>query len=96
MMSSDSDVMFLGDVIYLNVLGQPIVILNSKAAIADLLDARGAIYSDRPTLAVLRNWLVFSSLLDFSVEYTLTRGGQYWALPTLPYGEEVHIQRVCI
>ena len=57
---------YLGDIIYLNILGQPIVILNSKEAIADLLDTRGVIYSDRPTLAVLSNWLavhvpVFSS-----------------------------------
>ena len=58
MLSRDRDVMLSGDIVYLNVLGQPIVILNSKEAIAELLHARGAIFSDRPTFAVTKNWLV--------------------------------------
>nr|ANC28043.1 cytochrome P450 [Polyporus umbellatus] len=38
-----------GDVVYLNVLGQPIVALGSLKAATDLLDKRSANYSDRPT-----------------------------------------------
>ena len=38
----------LGDIIYLNVAGQPVVILNSQKVAADLLDRRAGIYSDRP------------------------------------------------
>ncbi|KAK7449187.1 hypothetical protein VKT23_013333 [Stygiomarasmius scandens] len=37
-----------GDIIYLNVVGQPIIVLNSRQAAADLLDRRATIYSDRP------------------------------------------------
>ena len=37
-----------GDLIYLNVAGQPIVILNSHKVAGDLLDRRSKIYSDRP------------------------------------------------
>ncbi|KAF9043019.1 cytochrome P450 [Panaeolus papilionaceus] len=37
-----------GDVVYLHVLGQGIVFLNSAEAAIDLLDKRGAIYSDKP------------------------------------------------
>ena len=37
-----------GDLIYLNVAGQPIVILNSHKVAGDLLDRRSRIYSDRP------------------------------------------------
>src|ERR1700761_7663889 len=92
---------YLGDIIYLNILGQPIVVLNSKEAIADLLDTRGSIYSDRPTLAVVRNWLslpIIHSASRFSLLFcsNMIRGGMYWALPALPYGEEMHTQRVCI
>ncbi|TRM66939.1 cytochrome P450 [Schizophyllum amplum] len=36
------------DVLYFNVFGQSIVVLNSVKAAEDLLDKRGAIYSDRP------------------------------------------------
>jgi hypothetical protein len=37
-----------GDVVCVDVLGQKIVILGSAAAVNDLLEQRGAIYSDRP------------------------------------------------
>ena len=36
------------DILYFNVLGQPIVVLNSVRHAADLLDKRGANYCDRP------------------------------------------------
>ncbi|KAI0028835.1 cytochrome P450 [Vararia minispora EC-137] len=39
-----------GDVVYVNVFGQPIVILNSLQAAQDLLDQRSVIYSDRPRM----------------------------------------------
>jgi hypothetical protein len=38
-----------GDVVYINALGQKIVILGSAQAVSDLLEQRGSIYSDRPT-----------------------------------------------
>lgn len=38
-----------GDVFYLNVLRQPTLVLSSFAAASELLDARGNIYSDRPS-----------------------------------------------
>ena len=41
--------MFLidSDIIYLNVLGTPILVLNSFEAVTELLEKRAAIYSDR-------------------------------------------------
>ncbi|KAI0086252.1 cytochrome P450 [Irpex rosettiformis] len=39
-----------GDIIYLNVLGQPTVILNSAKQATSLLDKKSSIYSDRPVL----------------------------------------------
>ncbi|KAN0135789.1 Cytochrome P450 [Lactarius tabidus] len=39
-----------GDILYLQVFGQPIVVLCSLPAIKDLLEKRGETFSDRPTL----------------------------------------------
>lgn len=39
-----------GEIVYLNVLGKSIVLLNSERVAIDLLDKRGVIYSDRPPL----------------------------------------------
>jgi len=41
-----------GEVTYLHVLGQGLVFLNSPEAAFDLLDKRGAIYSDKPQLVM--------------------------------------------
>jgi hypothetical protein len=41
-----------GDVVYLHVLGQGLVFLNSPEAAFDLLDKRGSIYSDKPSLVM--------------------------------------------
>ena len=43
----------LGDVGYINVLGQDTIILNSSKAAVDLLDKRSANYSGRPTFTML-------------------------------------------
>ena len=43
----------VGDVNYLEVLGQPLVVLNSYTACKDLLENRGGIYSSRPRLVLL-------------------------------------------
>lgn len=42
-MSGDS-----GDLVYANVVGQPMLIINSYELAVTLLDKKGAIYSDRP------------------------------------------------
>jgi hypothetical protein len=42
----------LGDMIYLNTLGQPILVVNSLKVAAELLDRRANIYSDRPRMIV--------------------------------------------
>lgn len=42
----------IGDVVYLHVFGQGLVFLNSPEAAFDLLDKRGSIYSDKPSLVM--------------------------------------------
>jgi len=36
------------DILYLNVLGRPIIVINSTKVAHELLDKRGANYADRP------------------------------------------------
>jgi hypothetical protein len=42
----------LGDLAHLKVLNTDFIVINSHAIAVDLLDKRGAIYSDRPYLAM--------------------------------------------
>lgn len=46
----------LGDIVGLSIFGKPIIVLNSRHAIKELLVKRSAIYSDRPKLIMLRQW----------------------------------------
>ncbi len=40
----------LGEIVYVHALGKPMVILNSASVARELLEKRGANYSDRPRL----------------------------------------------
>lgn len=40
----------IGDVVYVETMGQSIVVLGSDQAASDLLEKRSAIYSDRPRI----------------------------------------------
>lgn len=42
-----------GDIVYVHVLGRPMVIVHTLRAARELMDKRGAIYSDRPRLVLL-------------------------------------------
>ncbi|KAF7424559.1 hypothetical protein PC9H_009866 [Pleurotus ostreatus] len=56
-----------GEVIYLNLLGRHIIVLNSKEAAYDLLDKRSALYSDRPDMIVwgLLGWSTTLTFLPY-------------------------------
>ena len=43
---------YTGDIIYVNILGQEMIILNSSKAAVELLDKRSAKYSDRPIVTM--------------------------------------------
>ncbi|KAF4580754.1 hypothetical protein EYR38_003040 [Pleurotus pulmonarius] len=53
------------DIIYLNVLGSPIVVLNSYKAANDLLGVRSSLYSDRPLSTMLNELLGWKTLMSF-------------------------------
>ncbi|KIY53510.1 cytochrome P450 [Fistulina hepatica ATCC 64428] len=52
------------NILYFNILGQDVIVLNSRQAAIDLLDKRGAIYCDRPNF-VLFEEMGFSGTLTF-------------------------------
>ncbi|KAF8874736.1 cytochrome P450 [Infundibulicybe gibba] len=61
-----------GDIIYLNVLGQPIIILSSTKRTTDLLEKRSSIYSDRPRMPMLGELMgcdFFLSLMPYGVRW---------------------------
>ncbi len=45
---SNAEVLCEGDIVYMGVFGNPIVVLNTKQAAYDLLDRKGSMYSSRP------------------------------------------------
>ena len=55
-----------GDLIYLNVAGQPMVIINSPRIGVALLDRRTAIYSDRPRNIVVGDIMTSGLFFAFS------------------------------
>lgn len=65
-----------GDVVALNALGQPIILLSSTQAVEDLLIKRGAIYSDRPPLYMaseLVGWGKLLGVLRYGERFRQTR-----------------------
>ncbi|KIY43454.1 cytochrome P450 [Fistulina hepatica ATCC 64428] len=50
---ADLEATYAGDIIHISVFGKSTVILNSESAVIDLLEKRGAIYSNRPRLVLL-------------------------------------------
>ncbi|EMD39272.1 hypothetical protein CERSUDRAFT_93317 [Gelatoporia subvermispora B] len=59
------------EVIYLEVLGQPIVVLNTEKAVLDLWDKRSSNYSDRPHSEMLH-------LIEHDWSFAHMRYGQLW------------------
>ncbi|KAF8531880.1 cytochrome P450 [Gautieria morchelliformis] len=58
-----------GDIVYFNVLGKSIVSINSYKVANDLLDKKGAIYSDRPRLPMIKELRIFYSQANCAAEF---------------------------
>jgi len=59
---------------YLNALGQPIIVINSLKVAAELLDKRANIYSDRPRMIVANEILsggLFGAFLRYGDLYVV-------------------------
>lgn len=59
-------VLYIGDIIYLNVAGQPTMVLNNSKVAIELLDRRASIYSDRPPMIVANEILCGGLALPFA------------------------------
>ena len=53
---------------YLNVFGQPVLVINSLKTAFELLDRRSGIYSDRPPL-IVSNRILCGGLFTASMPY---------------------------
>jgi len=77
----------IGDLVYINVAGQGILILNSVKVAADLLDRRARIYSSRPR--TIGKYTL--SMISLSAYCFLTVAGEILTgdllMPMLPYGD---------
>lgn len=79
----------VGDIMSLEVFGQTIVVINSMEIARNLLEKRGAIYSDRPAVTAYEVFvsrsvqinLMFLETICLSMKYdlfiTVTRYGRY-------------------
>ncbi|KAI0056132.1 cytochrome P450 [Artomyces pyxidatus] len=56
-----------GEIMYLSVIGQPIMVLNSQRVAADLLDRRARIYSSRPRLILASE--IYTGGVDIALAY---------------------------
>ncbi|KAM5535430.1 hypothetical protein V8D89_010952 [Ganoderma adspersum] len=72
-----------GDIIYLNLLGQSVVVLNTAQATSDLLDKRSSIYSDR-----FRSTVV--SLIGWDWNVALMAYGTRWRQIRRAFHEHFH------
>ena len=74
--------------IYLNVLGQPFVILNSLEVISDLFEKRSSNYSDRKQTTMLVELYVSHSFYPEEYVKNTDRCRMNWriGLGTMPYG----------
>ncbi|TFK46440.1 putative monooxygenase [Heliocybe sulcata] len=61
-----------GDLVYLKVLGQPYIVINSAIVAKDLLDKRSAIYSDRP------HFVFAGDLVGYDETFVLAPYGHNW------------------
>ncbi|KAK7463681.1 hypothetical protein VKT23_007024 [Stygiomarasmius scandens] len=61
-----------GDLIYIHVLGNPVLILNSASAVSDLLEKRSANYSSRPVRTMV------SELMGWDWMFSSMKYGPVW------------------
>ncbi|KAJ7596168.1 cytochrome P450 [Mycena floridula] len=59
MVYADWSKTYASDVLYLEVFGKPLIILNSAQAITDIMEKRSAVYSDRPDMHMVNDLMCF-------------------------------------
>jgi hypothetical protein len=62
---------FQGDIIYLRVYSQDIVVICSLSAVKDLFEKRGQTYSDRPQLPITEMYALWCSYFPITDMFTI-------------------------
>lgn len=62
----------LGDIVYMNVLGNDLVIINSTRTANELFEKRSYLYADRPKMPVLQLWVVPAFRWIYSADILLS------------------------
>ena len=63
-----------GDLIYVSVLGRPMIIVNSAQAARDLMEKKGAIYSSRPRMEIMGQLCVYQYMpLTYKLSFLKNR-----------------------
>ncbi|KAF9527201.1 putative monooxygenase [Crepidotus variabilis] len=63
-----------GDLMYATVVGQPVIIINSRKIANELMDKRSAIYSDRPVLVCFRSF----HFCGYGTSFVIKPYGEDW------------------
>ncbi|CCM02244.1 uncharacterized protein FIBRA_04325 [Fibroporia radiculosa] len=84
-----------GDIIHVEVLGQPIILLSSAEVAKDLLDKRSSIYSNRPHMASygVRSVSIPARPHELLIRTSVASVGFSQGFVLQPYGEEWRRQR---
>ena len=76
----------LGGLLYMNVVGQPLIIIDDLTIAMDILDKRSAKYSSRPQSRLVSLYVSISAKEEHSHSYDLCRSGWEWNMAFMPYG----------
>ncbi|KAF8972754.1 hypothetical protein BDZ97DRAFT_2054155 [Flammula alnicola] len=91
-----------GDVVYLNLLGIGLVFVNSPEAASELLDKRGSIYSNKPSLVMpgelcgCKNMHFIANVTNYGLQHNKGLATELWALCRLcwsPYTSDFFLMR---
>ncbi|KAH9941402.1 cytochrome P450 [Amylocystis lapponica] len=63
---------FASDIVYFNLVGTSVVVLNSLQAASDLFEHRSTLYSDRPRMVML------NELVGFDYHFAFMKYGEQW------------------
>lgn len=83
----------VGDVVYVENLGNPMIFINSYHAAVELLEKRSSIYSSRPRIVMSCELCVVYQNSMNVVGSTRSREGWDWLTIFMPYGDRLRKHR---
>ncbi len=85
----------LGDLVYISVLGQPMVFVGSAKRAAEMFDKRSAIYSSRPRwpMVVELYVILHRSFRLWEALTRISRIGLSYSITSMPYGTRFRVLR---